>query len=89
MAQTQKIHETAKLLADLDATVEYPAYIEIELCGLNFAFGHANGDFGYEFSPIGDLSCPKAGEKTLPVESDAKEMAEFVRQTIKIFVTII
>jgi len=83
MSETQKIHETAKLLADLNASVEYPEYIEIETGGLNFAFGHANGDFGYEFSPIGDLSCPKAGMGMLSVEASSKEMAEFVRQEIK------
>jgi len=80
----QKLLDTCKYIPDeFHASVEYPAYIGIETGGLYFAFGHANRDFGYDFSPIDDLSCPKEGTETISHKSNPVEMAAFITKQIK------
>jgi hypothetical protein len=74
------------LLSDLKASFEHPGYISIVKDGVTYNFGDANGDFGYdyEWSLPPNLSGSGWGDETLPADSTAEQLADWIRKMVNL-----
>jgi hypothetical protein len=86
----QTMIDAVKLLADLNASYEYPGFISVDVGDMNFAFGDVNGPFGCDYGPI---ETTPEGEKMIggdregcdeeiPNTSTPEELAAFVRRVV-------
>ncbi len=76
-----KLDEVVALLAPIKASVEHPGFILVVHNTAVYSFGNIDGPYGYDVTYVdGKIH---TGAKTIPASATAKELAAFIRRTVR------